>query len=46
LTDRKASIILDGGPLDIEWLENNHVMMTGPVAISFTGTIDPSLYPG
>jgi len=44
LTDRKASIILDGGPLDIEWLENNHVMMTGPVAISFTGTIDPSIY--
>jgi diaminopimelate epimerase len=44
LTDRKASIILDGGPLDIEWLENNHVMMTGPVAISFTGTIDSSIY--
>ena len=44
LTNRKASIILDGGPLDIEWLENNHVVMTGPVAISFTGTIDPSIY--
>lgn len=43
LTGRKASIMLDGGPLDIEWLENNHVMMTGPVAISFTGIIDPAL---
>ena len=46
LTDRKASIILDGGPLEIEWLENNHVMMTGPVAISFVGIIDPKLLSG
>ena len=46
LTERKASIILDGGPLEIEWLENNHVMMTGPIAISFTGVIDPSLLTG
>ena len=40
LTGRKASIMLDGGTLEIEWLENNHVMMTGPVATSFTGTVD------
>lgn len=43
LTDRKAEVVLDGGPLDIEWLANGHVLMTGPVARSFSGTIDPSL---
>ncbi len=46
LTDRKASVMLDGGSLEIEWSENNHVMMTGPVAISFTGVIDSSLFAG
>ena len=39
LTGRKADVILDGGTLTIEWLENNHVMMTGPVALAFAGTL-------
>jgi diaminopimelate epimerase len=39
LTGRKADIILDGGTLAIEWLDNGHVMMTGPVALSFTGSL-------
>lgn len=43
LADRKAEVVLDGGPLDIEWLANGHVLMTGPVARSFSGTVDPSL---
>ncbi|MCW9034340.1 MAG: diaminopimelate epimerase [Rhodospirillales bacterium] len=43
LTGRKAQVILDGGPLEIEWLENGHIQMTGPIAYSFEGTIDPSL---
>jgi len=44
LADRKATLILDGGSLTIEWRESDgHVLMTGPVAISFTGEIDPSL---
>jgi diaminopimelate epimerase len=37
LTDRKAEVILDGGSLSIEWLETGDVLMTGPVAVSFTG---------
>ena len=39
LTERRASVILDGGPLDVEWREGGHVMMAGPVATSFTGVL-------
>lgn len=46
LTKRKATLELDGGTLEIEWLENGHVMMTGPTAIAFHGTIDPALLNG
>jgi diaminopimelate epimerase len=46
LTRRKATLELDGGQLEIEWLENGHVLMTGPTAISFRGTIDPALLNG
>ncbi len=42
LTERKADIELDGGTLHMEWLENGHVLMTGPVAISFTGELPDS----
>ncbi len=44
LADRKAEILLDGGPLDIKWRADGHVLMTGPVAVSFSGTLDPSLF--
>lgn len=43
LTDRKADIEADGGLLSIEWTEDDHVLMTGPVATSFHGEIDPAL---
>ena len=43
LTKRRAEVELDGGPLEIEWLEDGHVLMTGPVATSFSGVLDPSL---
>jgi diaminopimelate epimerase len=43
LCPRKADIVLDGGTLTIEWLADDHVLMTGPVATSFVGTLDPSL---
>jgi len=38
LTDRKASVDLNGGTLAIEWRDDNHVLMTGPAEMSFTGT--------
>jgi diaminopimelate epimerase len=42
LTGRQVTVVLDGGPLEINWREDNHVMMTGPVATSFTGDVDLS----
>ncbi|MDR3512668.1 MAG: diaminopimelate epimerase [Caulobacteraceae bacterium] len=40
LTDRKAVVELEGGALTIEWrAADNHVLMTGPVAVEFTGTL-------
>jgi diaminopimelate epimerase len=43
LADRAADVILDGGTLHIEWSEDDHVLMSGPTAISFAGTVDESL---
>lgn len=43
LTARKADVVLDGGVLTIEWLPDDHVLMTGPVALAFAGRLDPSL---
>jgi diaminopimelate epimerase len=43
LTGRKADVVLDGGTLTIEWMADNNVLMTGPVATSFRGQIDPTL---
>jgi diaminopimelate epimerase len=45
LTGRRATILADGGPLDIEWRQDGHVLMTGPVAIAFRGAIDLGAYP-
>jgi diaminopimelate epimerase len=39
LTGRAATVALDGGELEIEWLKDGHVLMTGPVATSFTGEL-------
>ncbi|HTZ81481.1 MAG TPA: diaminopimelate epimerase, partial [Stellaceae bacterium] len=43
LTERKVTVVADGGPLEIEWRADGHVLMTGPAAVSFSGTLDPSL---
>jgi diaminopimelate epimerase len=40
LVHRRAQVILDGGTLTIEWLSNNHVLMTGPAVTAFRGEID------
>jgi diaminopimelate epimerase len=40
LTDRKATVVVDGGELVIDWDEaSDHVLMTGPVEIERTGTL-------
>ena len=39
-SERTNKVHLRGGTLTITWQENNHVLMTGPAAQSFTGTIE------
>jgi diaminopimelate epimerase len=40
LTARKATIVLDGGPLAIEWRESDdHVIMAGPIELEYEGVI-------
>ncbi len=43
LTGRKATLALDGGDLTIEWRDDDHVIMTGPAALSFIGEIEDHL---
>ncbi len=41
ISGRKASLILDGGELQVEWRESDdHVLMTGPAKFSFGGEVD------
>ena len=40
LTLRRAKLIVDGGVLEIEWRDDAHVLMSGPVATAFMGEID------
>ena len=46
LTERRAAVALDGGTLDTTWRDDGHVVMTGPVALSFEGTFDSDLLTG
>lgn len=43
LTERKATVVVDGGELTIDWDETTgHVLMTGPVEVEKTGFLAPS----
>ena len=46
LVGRTATVRLDGGPLEVDWVSTGHVHMTGPVATSFTGALDADLLNG
>jgi len=39
-TDRKATIHLPGGDLDIQWADDGHVYMTGPAELVFRGEME------
>jgi diaminopimelate epimerase len=40
LTGRKVTVVMDGGELEIDWrAADDHVMMTGPVAVEFAGRL-------
>jgi diaminopimelate epimerase len=46
LSSRRATVSLPGGDLLLEWREaDGHVLMTGPVATSFAGTLDLEALP-
>ena len=42
-TDRQVEVDLLGGPLQIEWHEDEHVFMTGPITEVFTGCLNEQL---
>ena len=41
LTDHKVTVTLPGGDLIVEWRDDGHIWMTGPVETEFTGRVDP-----
>ncbi len=45
LTGRRVTVLLDGGPLGIDW-RGDGVWMTGPVAEVFEGSLSPSFLAG
>jgi len=45
LTGRRVTVAMDGGDLEIEWRADGHVLMTGPVATSFTGSLELEDFP-
>ncbi len=40
LTSRHVTVTLPGGPLVLEWREDDHLLMTGDTELEFEGTID------
>jgi diaminopimelate epimerase len=40
-TDRSVVVTVPGGPLTVEWRDDGHVWMTGPVETEFEGLLDP-----
>jgi len=43
---RQANVSLPGGDLFVEWRADDHVLMTGPVALVAEGTFAPELFAG
>jgi diaminopimelate epimerase len=38
---RKATVTVPGGDLTVEWKHDNHVILTGPAELEFSGSLDP-----
>ncbi|WP_425069130.1 diaminopimelate epimerase [Reyranella sp.] len=43
LTGRKVDVVVEHGTLTIEWLRDDHVSMTGGIALAYKGELDRSL---
>ena len=37
LTDRNIDVKLDGGKLNINWIDNGDIRMSGPTAVRYRG---------
>lgn len=46
LTGRKVSVTLPGGNLEMEWRDDDHIIMTGPTETEYQGVIDDALIDG
>ena len=46
LTGNRATVVLDGGNLEIGWPGDGHVLMSGPATLSFEGSFDATLLEG
>jgi diaminopimelate epimerase len=46
LTGRNVAVRLPGGVLDIQWRDDDRVIMTGPVEFEFEARLDPALFAG
>ena len=45
LTERRVTVTLPGGPLEIEWREaDDHVLMTGPFELEHRGALDAETF--
>jgi diaminopimelate epimerase len=44
LTERSVAVTLPGGDLQIDWLSDDHVVMTGPVELEFETHLDAALF--
>jgi diaminopimelate epimerase len=43
LADKRVTVTLPGGALRVEWRDDGHVWMSGPVETEFEGTLDPDM---
>lgn len=41
-TARKATVTVPGGDLIVEWLDNDHVILTGPAEFEWRGNLNPA----
>ncbi len=44
LISREVTAQVDGGFLHVNWQKNNHVILSGPIAVTFGGTLSESLW--
>ncbi|WP_395696800.1 diaminopimelate epimerase [Methylocella sp.] len=44
LTGRRATVVLPGGELEIEWRADDLVVMAGPVELEFETVLEPSVF--